>query len=116
MKRQLFEFNDTGTVSDTGPSMFGRIRQLRWINRGSDTGSDTGTDLQLDVLPTAADTGEGWAAFINANALNADFTEWNDTGLTATFLAGDRLRVTATKSAAKGTTVNGKVYVWIDDD
>lgn len=108
MQRQLFEFNDTGTFGDTGPSFSGFIHQLRW----NPTAGDTGCDLQIAMLPKQGDTGDGWLIYSKTNVLGANFSEINDTGLLRTVAAGDRLRVKGINQAGVATALVGRLYVW----
>lgn len=117
INRQLFEVStDTGTWGDTGPGFNGALLQMRW----NPTTADTGADLRLDVLPKAADTGDGWTIFNDNDCLGTNFvralrqnlhdsTGAQDTGAGPIVGAGDRLRVKVTPG---GASVAGRLYIW----
>lgn len=121
--RQLFQFNDTGTFSDTGPATWGAIRQIRW----NPTGGDTGADLEISLQPRTGDTGDGWLIYSKANALVSNFahglgqrqvdsTGKADTGLVPIYAAGDRIRPKVTNQAGATTATTGRLYVWIENN
>lgn len=121
MTRQIFEFNDTGTAGDTGPAVFGKIRQMRW-NRVS---GDTGADLEVSLLPRMGDTGDGWLIYSKANSLVSDFGRAlgqmavdhvgkTDTGLYPICAAGDRIRPKVRNQAGAATAMVGRLYFWIE--
>lgn len=120
MTRQIFEFNDTGTAGDTGPSSFGFIHQMRW----NPTGGDTGCDLQVSLLPRMGDTGDGWLVINDTNVMGTQFVRVpgqrqhdaagvTDTGLVPIVMAGDRLRVKIINQAGVATALQGRLYVWV---
>lgn len=120
LQRQIFEFNDTGTAGDTGPSFSGFIHQMRW----NPTGGDTGCDLQVALLPRAGDTGDGWLIINDANVMGAQFVRVpgqrqqdsagvTDTGLVPIAAAGDRLRVKIINQAGVATATAGRLYIWV---
>lgn len=112
MQRQIFEFNDTGTAGDTGPAFSGFVHQLRWAN-DTGTAGDTGCDLQIALLPRMGDTGDGWLIYSKTNVMGSNFFDTNDTGLTRTAAAGDRLRVKIINQAGVATALQGRLYVWV---
>ncbi|MEY9099066.1 hypothetical protein ABIA24_001975 [Sinorhizobium fredii] len=121
--RQIFEFNDTGRAGDTGPAVFGTIRQIRW----NPTTADTGADLQISLLPRQGDTGDGWLIYSKANVLGANFASAlgqravdaagvTDTGLYPIYAAGERLRVKVINQAGVSTATTGRLYIWIESN
>lgn len=122
MTRQIFEFNDTGTFGDTGPSMNGVIRQMRW----NPTSGDTGADLHISLLPRQGDTGDGWLIYSKANALVSNFAHGlgqmavdqvgkTDTGLYPIALAGDRLRPKVVNQTGASAATVGRLYIWVEN-
>lgn len=120
MQRQVFEFNDTGTAGDTGPSFSGFIHQMRW----NPTAGDTGCDLQISLLPRQGDTGDGWLIINDPNVMGAQFVRVpgqrqhdaagvTDTGLAPIAAAGDRLRVKIINQAGVATALQGRLYIWV---
>jgi hypothetical protein len=121
LSRQLFQFSDTGTQSDTGPHFMGAILQYRWVH----VSGDTGGTIEITLMPRTGDTGDGWViashgllAPQQSKALRqpAHASDGFDTGVDAyvpVVAAGDRLRVKRTATAA-GAIV-GRMYVWIAD-
>ena len=129
MMRQRFGFSVSGgtVITDTGPTMFGEIAQMRWYH-GADTGQP-GT-LEVAAVLDPADTGQDWVIYSAAVAnFGAPFTKAlrqpqhgsdgaadpADTG--AQFgvpiaLAGERLRVKITPTDTGVVISNGKLYVW----
>jgi len=72
LSRQIFKINtDTGTWGDTGPAFSGAILQMRW----NPTVPDTGGDLEIALLPTEGDTGEGFVWYSDNDCLGADFVK-----------------------------------------
>jgi hypothetical protein len=123
---------DTGaahdSTTDTGPSVWGELVQVRWV---PSTG-DTGGDLQLIHLPVApeSDTGENQIFFNDNDCLGAGFTraprqpqhgsdgaaDPADTGAAfgvPVYFGGDRLRVKVTNGATE--LLVGKLYAWFKD-
>jgi hypothetical protein len=122
VSRQIFEFNDTGTATKTGPATFGSLRQIRW---NPDT-ADTGADLQISLLPKVGDTGDGWLIYSKANVLGANFAFGmgqmavdhvgkTDTGLYPIYAAGDRIQAKVVNQAGVATATAGRLYIWVDE-
>jgi hypothetical protein len=107
MQRHLFELNDTGTQTDTGPNLSGRVEQWRWVNISGDTGGS----LEIGLYPRAGDTGDGWLIVSTGLSpqLRASFDP-TDTGVVV-HAHGERLRVT--KAGATGA---GRLYVWSSEN
>lgn len=123
MKRQAFAFNiDTGAASDTGPPIWGTIRQIGW---NAET-NDTGGDLSIRLMPAgSSDTGLSFLIYSDNDVLGTDFIRplvhnaFDATGFDsgvdeyrAYVAAGDRLSV---KVDAGEPPVKGIVYVWVDE-
>lgn len=118
--RQVFSFNTSDALTDTGPPVFGQFVQARWELLGA---GDTGGDLAIYAQQRESDTGNGFLVVDDNDCLGVDFQRmWrnpthNTAGLTDTgddFLeppvfAGERLRVRVTPA---GGTVNGRLYLW----
>lgn len=129
MQRITFNVStDTGgTVGDTGPSIWGELKQMRWVPTTADTG---GANVTLTQLMQAGDTSGGWDFFVGTDALAGAFTksprvpthdmtgiaDMADTGTPASptevVFAGEKIRMKVTPG---GTAIVGKLYLWIED-
>lgn len=107
MQRINFKFNDTGTA-EYKHSANGSIVQVRW----SPTSTDTGADFVMSVLPSQADTGEGFDVFsVNGSAQFTKYGGVQDTGNDPVVVAGDDIRVRSFGAATN--TLVGSFYVWV---
>ena len=121
MQRQVFNVDtDTGTWTDSGPSFFGEVRQVRW----QVTTGDTGGDIAIWLQQKPADTGNGVPIVSDNDILGSDFVRayrqatHNSSGIAIDtgddfsepiVSAGDHLRVKVTPG---GAAVVGTLYVW----
>jgi hypothetical protein len=130
MQRITFNVStDTGGKSgDTGPSIWGELKQIRWVPTTTDTG---GADLVLTQLMVDGDTSGGWDFYAGVDSLAGAFTkslrvtthdktgiaDMTDTGTPASptevVFAGEKIRMKVTPG---GTAIAGKLYLWINDN
>lgn len=121
MQRQRFDLSGSSSpFSDTGPSFYGAIMQMRWYPATADTGGD----LAIDLMLNSADTGEAMTIYNDNDCLGAAFTrvpvqnqhhsDGLDTGAGdgPIVAAGERLRIRITPG---GAAVAGKLYIWTQD-
>lgn len=118
--RQTFTLSGSSPFSDTGPSFFGAIMQMRWYP----TTVDTGADIALDLMPDRSDTGQAITFYSKTDCLGAAFTkvptqpshhsDGFDTGASndvPIVAAGDRIRARVTP----GATCAGRLIIWTSD-
>ena len=127
--RQTFAIDtDTGlnltTVGDSGPKMWGEVRQIRWAPGALNL--DTGASLQIALLPKDGDSGDGFVIYEENDNLIADWVRYprmpfvystgvantGDSGYETIVAAGDRLRVKITPGYKQ---CKGNLYVWSKD-
>jgi len=126
IKRYIFNVStDTGLSAlqsgDTGKSVFGEFRQLRW----NPTSIDTGGDLYVALLPKDGDSGDGFQIFSKNDILGANFTRLVtqqtvhndnfDTGSTSEMhfvAAGERVRI---KVLPGQSECRGRLYLYFKE-